>query len=332
MTSPLSDLRFSQRFDFRAYVELTRLPNLLTAAADVVMGFLFTHLVFEHEDRAPLGLAIAASCCLYAAGVVLNDYFDRELDAVERPERPIPSGRVSAPAAARLGWTLLTLGVLLGAASGWTAYATAPELGRPVDLWPLALRPMLVAMGLAAAIVLYDRALKRTPAGPVGMGLCRGLNVLLGMSVTVLAWSGAHYLVAAALGTYVTGLTWFARREAGPSSRGQLAGAAALMAAGIAMLSPLPQMVDSPVLQLRLEPQRWWILLGAMGLLIGWRFFYAILSPEPPVVRFAVKSGILSIIVLDALACFVVWDILGGAAILALLIPATLLGRWIEST
>ena len=98
----------------RAYLELLRLPNVFTAMADVVMGFFFVVVVNVPVDAARLGLLVGASSLLYCAGMVLNDVFDFDLDARERPERPLPSGRISRPAAARLGWGLLATGVVLG--------------------------------------------------------------------------------------------------------------------------------------------------------------------------------------------------------------------------
>ncbi len=81
--------------------------------------------------------------CLYAGGVVLNDFFDRRLDAIERPERPIPSGRVAAASAAALGTTLLVAGV-----------AAASQATRDA---------LFVAVAIAAFVVLYDARTKRHP-------------------------------------------------------------------------------------------------------------------------------------------------------------------------
>ncbi len=86
------------------YVQLLRLPNLFTAMADVAMGFLFVRASWAWNpapiNLRPIGawvlaLLALASALLYAAGVVLNDVFDLERDRRERPERPLPSGRVS---------------------------------------------------------------------------------------------------------------------------------------------------------------------------------------------------------------------------------------------
>ena len=140
--------------------------------ADVAMGFLFVQAADWKWDHvvatlATLAMLIAASSLLYIAGVVLNDVFDLEIDRRERPERPMPSGRVSLDAARRLGWRLLVLGVALGTGA---VFFTGQ------------LRPGVVAALLATVILLYDAWLKRTPLGPLAMGACRMLNVLLGMS------------------------------------------------------------------------------------------------------------------------------------------------------
>ncbi len=102
-----------------------------------------------------------ASAGFYLAGMALNDYADRELDAVERPERPIPSGRVQPRAA--LGLAAGLTGAGLGIA-GWAGGAPA----------------LRIAVPLAAVVWAYDLAAKQTRAGPAAMAAARGLDVLLG--------------------------------------------------------------------------------------------------------------------------------------------------------
>ena len=158
------------------WLELLRLPNLFTAVADVAMGFLFVQVAAEGDvtwqmqpaDAATLLLLAAASACSTRRAWCSTTSLDVDVDRQQRPERPIPSGRVSLAAARRAGWLLLAV----GAALTWIAAFHAGHV-----------RPGLVGLLLAAAIVLYDLGLKRTPLGPVGMGACRMLNVLLGMSV-----------------------------------------------------------------------------------------------------------------------------------------------------
>src|SRR5688500_12033501 len=139
----------------RALVELLRPPNVFTAVADSFAGLVLVragHLALD--DR---GLwCRPASAGLYLGGMALNDYFDGTVDAVERPERPIPSGRVPAHVAAAVGFGLLAAGVLLAAFAGR--------------------RPLVVALLLAVSIAVYDAALKGSVAGYFNMGLCRALN------------------------------------------------------------------------------------------------------------------------------------------------------------
>ena len=115
-----SDMRVS-----RGYLELLRPANVATALADVLAGYAVAGL----PGPRYLAWLLPATACLYAGGVVLNDVFDRDIDRKERPERPIPSGRVTTKAAATLGAALIGAGVILGSmagpASGAVAAATA---------------------------------------------------------------------------------------------------------------------------------------------------------------------------------------------------------------
>ncbi len=295
-------------------MELVRLPNVFTAMADVAMGFLFVRSVTEPRDAGILALLLLASSMLYAGGMVLNDLFDFDIDARERPHRPLPSGRVSRRAARLLGCELL----LLGAAAAWAASFVAGGLTSGI-----------VAGILIGCIVLYDAWLKRTPLGPVAMGGCRMLNVLLGMSVTAEPWTAAHWLVAAGIGTYIVGVTRFARTEARTSSRLQLAMATIVMLLGIAILGSFAGWREEvgPTLL-----HRWHVLMTVLGLLIGWRCLRAVLQPVPTRVQMVVKQGILSLVILDASVCYVTQGPAAAMAVLALLVPTVVLGRWIYST
>ncbi len=301
----------------RAYLELVRLPNIFTAMADVAMGFLFVRAISGPRDGLVLGLLVTASSLLYAAGVVLGDLFDMQIDARQRPERPLPSGRVLPAVAAWLGWELLLIGVAL-------AWVVAFFTGN--------LRPGVVAGLLAACIVLYDARLKRTPVGPVLMGACRMLNVLLGMSVAAAPWQVEHWLVAGGIGAYIVGVTWFARTETRQSSRVQLAAATTVMMAGIALLAWFPSWTDELVPSIRQQPGRWGLLMVILGVLIGWRCLRAVVEPAPRRVQTAVEQCILSLVILDAAVCYAMRGTLEAVMILWLLLPVMLLGRWIRLT
>ena len=83
---------------------------------------------------------------------------------------------------------------------------------------------------------------------------------------------------------------------------------------------------------LQLEPQRWYMLTGALGLLIAWRSFRAVLNPIPSHVRAAVAHCILSMVMLDAICCFSVRGVAWACLIFAFFLPSLLLGRWIKMT
>jgi 4-hydroxybenzoate polyprenyltransferase len=175
----------------RVYLQLMRFPAVFTALADIFLGFLLTHdgLLPVRDLVALLG----ASSGLYLAGMVFNDFFDREVDARERPGRPIPSGRVSTRPAALLATGLIVLG--------------------PVCTAFVSFEAVEISLLLIALILAYDTYLKQTPAGPVAMGGCRFLNVMLGASAAASGtWASPQLFVASAMGIYVAGVTWFARR------------------------------------------------------------------------------------------------------------------------
>ncbi len=301
----------------RDYLELMRLPNVFTSMADVAMGFLFVRELTGAIDYWLLAVLLASSSLLYLAGVVLNDVFDLELDSHERPDRPIPSSRISPSAARRFGWGLLFAGAVLG----WTA---AFLIG--------SILPGAIVVILVMGIVIYDAGMKFTAIGPLLMGACRMFNVLFGMSAAGVPFTAEHWVVAGAIGLYIAGITGFAKTENIRSSRLHLALSAVIMMSGIALLGSLPYWTEriNPLLQV--EPQRWWLLILILGMLIGWRCLRAIIAPSPAQVQAAVAQSILSLIILDAVACFAIRGVFWSAMILLLLVPAMFFGKWIELT
>ncbi|MEX2111935.1 MAG: UbiA family prenyltransferase [Pirellulales bacterium] len=299
----------------RAYLELVRVPNVFTAMADILLGYLFTHSGLEPLPQ--FVFLLVASGLLYLSGMVLNDYFDREQDARERPDRPIPSGRVDAATALRLGITLMVLGV----AAGGVASSVAGSA------WPV-----MLAVVLASAVFAYDGLLKQTMIAPVTMGACRTLNVLLGMSLAEGAWHPVHWVVACGVGVYVAGVTLFARSEARTSGRAQLALGLAILLGGIGLLASTPAWATGAEWPPVSTPQRWFVFWGLIALLIGWRCARAVADPRPAHVQAAVRNCIFALVILDAGAVLAVQDRMWALVIVALLLPTILLGRWIYST
>jgi len=313
------------------YLRLMRLPNVFTAMADIAMGFLFVHDVNTVSTIWPvLVLLVAASSLIYTAGMVLNDVYDLEVDREERPFRPLPSGQISLSFALRLGYLFLMCGVLLGAAAGWL------EEVNQASPW----RSGIVAVVLALAVIAYDAWLKNTSLGPVGMGLCRLLNVLLGMSASgiavpsddiFLSYHASSWLIAGGMGLYITGVTWFSRSEAVQSSRPQLILATLVIAAGVVLLALLP-LWPHPGKPLLGSDNLAYLLFAVLALPMVRRALVAISDPQPANVQAMIKHCILSLIMLNAAITMLTTGPISGLLIAALLIPSLLLGRWVYST
>jgi 4-hydroxybenzoate polyprenyltransferase len=302
----------------RPYARLVRLPNLPTPLADIALAGLAVDAL---PRRWPaFVLLLLASACLYMAGMVWNDFFDVEQDARERPERPIPSRQISRRSAGVLGAALLSAGVLLALVAGGVLVLRDEKAS--------ALLPGILAALLAAAILLYDGWLKRTWLGPVAMGSCRFLNVLMGVSLSgSLAWPlGTH--LALVVGTYIVGVTWFARTEARTSSKPSLVGAAAVMLAALILAVPLP--VHRPA---NTASPLFPYLLVIFGFVVGLPISRAIMTPAPENVQAGVKRALMGLILLDTVLATATAGTV-GLVLLVLLIPSLYLyrRRWLYAT
>jgi hypothetical protein len=305
----------------RAYFELLRFPAVFTAIADVMMGFLVTQ--GELHPGRTFALVAATSALLYLSGMVFNDVFDSEVDAVERPHRPIPSQRISYRSALVLGGCLMGLGLLVSAHIGQHNSQT---------------RTAFIAIALASCILLYDGGAKRTFAGPLVMGSCRVLNVLLGMSLATAAdgmrlrpWHADELLLAAGMGVYVAGLTIFARGEARAPSRPRLlagmltmlAGLLSLMASGRIKLRPADSFTES---------ESWPLLWLALSVVILGRCLWAIWQLDSRATQLAVRSSLRAIIMIDAAIVLGFCGPFWAWCVIALLVPMFLLERWASTT
>lgn len=285
----------------RAYFDLVRLPNVITAPADILAGFLYAGGRLECWRSAVL--LGCASACLYGGGVTLNDLCDVGRDAEERPDRPIPSGRVSRRNAWRLAVALMTIGVALAGAHS--------------------LRAAGVACLLVVSIVLYDAVLKSTALASPLMGLCRALNLGLGMTGAATTFSKGLLAPLALLLLYVTFLTLFARREAARSNQRHLQAATAGVV--LSVLGVMGLVVHDGRVGFLAVVSLLAVTLGSTGL-------RAARSADPRQVQAAVRMFVLSIVLFDA--C-IVWAARGpwpAVAVAALLLPAVGLGRMFRVT
>ena len=291
-----------------ALLQLVRIPTVFTAMADIFLGFLLTRPSLAPVDT--FAFLLAASVCIYWTGMILNDYFDRDVDSQERPGRPIPSGRIPAGSALKLGVMLNVAGLGLAACAGQLS--------------------LQIALLLTLCVWLYDGVLKKTPLAPLLMGSCRLFNVLLGASAspTGAMWWCPRMHVAIGLGIYVCGLTWFARQEAKTSARPQLISASFVINAGLATLFGFVHTAPD-----NSQRETAMFVLAVISVTIVRRLLRAISQPEPARVQTAIKMMLLSLIMLDAtLVLFATGTPALAIAVALLMVPAFLLARWIPMT
>ncbi len=297
----------------RAWLQLVRLPNVLTAAADSLAGWLLAGGSLGEPRR--WGPLVAASMVLYAAGMALNDAFDLEVDRRERPSRPIPSGRVPLKAAFTVGFAGLLLGPLLAWSSGSTA---APA----------------VAAGLALAILAYDAGGKKTPLGPLIMGSCRALNLLLGLSsAPSIGWPA--WLAVSMYGLFVAGITWTSRSETESGRTRNLLGGLAVQdiaLLGLVVAASQAGRFAGVKAGFPLIPVEALLVLTLVGLAINTSAARAIREPIPARIQETVKAGIFSLVWIDAALVAAVRDVPHAAAVAGIWLAAYLIGRTIYST
>ncbi len=248
----------------RAYLELSRLSNIPTCLTNVLVGCAIGGAMgWRAVTVATLGVML-----MYVAGMALNDAFDARVDADRRPERPIPSGRVTCAAAFAYGFTCLALGL-----------AAVSLLGTA---------PLAFAAALAVCIVLYDLLHHRLAASVVLMGACRGLIYPLaaaavnpGPDWTVVGW------FSGALTAYVIAFTVIARGEAG-----EQAGRRRWMSLAMPVLVLLPIAIA--------RPERWWWSIASGLVTVGWLVVAAAcVLRRPARVRRAVLTWLSGLCLVD---------------------------------
>lgn len=285
----------------KPYLQLVRFPAVFTALADIFAGYL---IVFGARIVwSDLLLLLFASSQAYWAGMVLNDYFDYYTDLAERPERPLPSGAIPRKIALLLGIIFLSLCL------------TAATL--------VSLNSLLIAIILVIAVISYDWVTKGIPAiGVFNMGLCRGLNITLGMSVAAPAFIFQRLPIVLILIAYIILVTQLSKGEVGGSSRTR----GIMAAVGIGALPIILVMLSlSDASGNRLTVL---VLSVAFLLFVMPNLARVVKEPLAQNIGGAVKNCLLGIIILDG--CFIAGAVGIIPAILVmlfLLIPSVLTSR-----
>lgn len=296
-----------------AYLQLFRLANITTAWADVLAGvgvvgatsFIFTmHNPEQFSLRllSSLLLLLLSVTLLYAGAVAFNDIFDAELDKIERPERPLPSGEISKSTAILWASFLSLLGIGAASMVSWTSGA--------------------ITLVIVILYLFYDYKAKHSVwMGPVVVGLCRSGSLFMGMSILSSALP-AHLELLIIPFTYIAGVTLVSKGEVKVESPILLW--LALLLYIVATLCVIlfiftPYYKDAAIVSA-------WHALPFFCLFVLINFYYlirAIITLDPIALRKTVKIGILCLIILDATlgAAYVGWWY--GLSIL-LLLPITI--------
>jgi len=280
----------------KPYLQLTRPANLVTAVADILAGMAIAQFTFSDFSPVPL---VISTIGLYGGGVVMNDVFDAKLDSIERPERPIPSGKVPLQSATMMGISLLFLGILSAAMFSFQSG--------------------IIAIVIALLTVVYNRFAKHhTVLGPVTMGMCRGGNLILGMSVlpeSIQRWG----LIALLPIAYIGAITLISQDEVHGGKRRTLYIAAILYAVVLTAQLVISQKHGNSLYTVPFVLLHIW--------LIGRPLWNAIQNPIGPLIGKAVKAGVISLIVMNASWCmaFGFWPL--ALAVLALLPLSMLLAK-----
>ena len=191
------------------WLRLLRLPNLFTAPGDSLAGYFLASAFIGNKTVSLWTIVLLAvtSVFIYAFGVVMNDLVDYQEDCIHRPERPLPSGRINRQQAT---WICVQLWII--------ASICCPGSSISIFLLHIDSNSLFVFVVLFITIALYNMWLKRYRlVGSIAMGLCRGLNFLLGVAATGYGVSFGKiwpvFVPFAAVTAYIAAVTWLADKE-----------------------------------------------------------------------------------------------------------------------
>lgn len=260
-----------------AMLLIMRPANIITAIADVIagvaiVGYLTSEVIDQHHIIQIVLLSIATAG-LYGGGIVFNDIFDLEQDKINRPERVIPSGKLSLKQATYLGIMLFALAII-------SAFCVSAFSG-------------YVAIAIMTSALLYDKYGKHHGfLGPINMGLCRGLNLILGMSV-VSGLEPKYYAIGVLPIIFISAITLTAQKETKGKNK---------LAIGFAMLLDASIVLGFWIISQHFD----FSFKSAFIFLLFWYGVNlvaktnAIIKNTPKHIMKAVKIGVLSLIPLNA--------------------------------
>lgn len=287
----------------KEYLQLIRLPNVFTTPSNILAGYFaaVTTTTAAEADGVHLIALMVSSALLYIAGIVLNDYFDIEIDKKERPSRPLPSGKISKGYALTIAIVALLIANIIALIVG------------PISL--------AISLALTLLIIAYDYQLKYSVLGPFAMGGTRSLNVIFGAS-PVLLYTDNHSVAivaaaAASLFFYVSSITILSKKEVGkerPNSTLVI-----LIVFGVILaIVPLGMLLQFE-----------WTFLLNLSIFAGVTIvtFRQYIAKEVPSVQKAVRNMVISIIILDSVFVTGTAGLPYGLATLLLIAPVVVLAK-----
>ena len=289
--------------NFYSCLVLTRPANIITAIADILAGVAIAGLTvsqLSHSFIFDLGLLVVSTIGLYGGGIVFNDVFDAEADAKERPERPIPSGKVNVKQATTLGIVLLLIGII---SASFVSASSA-----------------VIAISIVICALVYDKYAKHYQFfGPLMMGLCRAGNLLLGISIIssslIIFWPMGFLPLI-----FIAAITLTSQGETIGNNK---------LAVFIAFMMDMLVVVILIYLGTK-NILNLWTLLPFLGLWMILNFQAkgkAFLHNQPQNIMRAVKMGVISLIPLNASYAAGFGDWIFGLCVLSLLPLSMLLAK-----
>ncbi len=273
-----------------------RAPAVFTAMSNVFAA----HLILTQGEIAWPGLLLllGSTAALYSGGMTLNDWFDYDVDLLERPSRPLPSGRISRRHALLFGSLLLAGGVGLDALAGTPSF--------------------YLALFIASLVLIYNGGLKRTVAGGLAMGGGRYLNWLLGFSLLPL--TEQSLLIPIPIFLYIMAITLLSREEEMAKNRSiVIVSAIGIILAGLAIIGLGTVAAAVPACK---------IILVVIGTgFISYRLWLCRRDFSPTNIQATMKLLIFAVIPMDALLVMVFGPSWWALAVLLLLLPGKLLAR-----
>ena len=180
----------------RNIFQLVRFPGIFTAFSNVLIGFfLASNGNFEFNT---LPFLLTTTGLLFAGTMIMNDYADHKIDSVERPKRPLVSGKISRKVALYLIIICFSIANLSALMISETS--------------------IIISLLMTGLITSYNFKLKNiSVVGILAISIIRFLNIILGFSIVELSLDVLPYAIP--LGIYVAGISILAKNELNTNSR-----------------------------------------------------------------------------------------------------------------